>query len=148
MHTVTSPAATQTNAARPVARVAVAGATGYTGQELLRLLARHPAVKLTLATSSGSASAARRLPALGRLWDGSVTPLDPDLLKREADLVFLALPDAAAAELAPTLLEAGLRVIDLSGAFRLRDAAVRTRWYPETSAVPFNTAYGLTEFER
>jgi N-acetyl-gamma-glutamyl-phosphate reductase len=148
MHTVASPAAAQTIAGRPAARVAVAGATGYTGQELLRLLARHPAVRLTLATSSGSASTARRLPALGGLWNGSITALDPDALKREADLVFLALPDAAAAELAPTLVEEGLRVIDLSGAFRLRDATVRARWYPETHAVPASTAYGLTEFER
>ena len=148
MHTITSPAAGQTSAARPVARVAVAGATGYTGQELLRLLARHPAVRVTLATSSASGSAARRLPALGRVWNGSLTPLDPNALTREADLVFLALPDAATAELAPKLVEDGLRVIDLSGAFRLRDAAVRARWYPETHAVPTGTAYGLTEFER
>ena len=55
-----------------------------------------------------------------------------DALAREADLVFLALPDTAAAELAPALLDAGVRVIDLSGAFRLRDAALRARWYPET----------------
>ena len=133
---------------RATARVAVAGATGYTGQELLRLLARHPAARVTLATSSGAASSARRLPALGHLWDGEITPLDPDALPREADIVFLALPDAAAAELGPTLVAAGVRVIDLSGAFRLRDAAARTKWYPETHAVPTGTAYGLTEFER
>ena len=48
--------------------------------------------------------------------------------------MFLALPDAAAAELAPALVEAGVRVIDLSGAFRLRDAGARARWYPETHA--------------
>ena len=55
---------------------------------------------------------------------------------READVVFLALPDAAAAELAPALVDAGVRVIDLSGAFRLRDDAARARWYPETHALP------------
>jgi N-acetyl-gamma-glutamyl-phosphate reductase len=129
-------------------RVAVAGATGYTGQELLRLLARHRGATLTLATSSSAASAARALPALGHLWTGAVTPLDPEALKREADLVFLALPDAATAELAPALVEQGLRVIDLSGAFRLRDAAVRGRWYPETRKMPAAIAYGLTEYER
>src|SRR4051812_1898613 len=73
------------------ARVAVAGATGFTGQELLRLLSRHPAVALTAAMSSG-ATAARRLPALARLWTGEITPLSLDVL-READVVFLALPD-------------------------------------------------------
>ena len=80
-----------------VTKVAVAGATGYTGQELLRLLARHPSVAITLATSSG-ATAARRLPALTGIWNGTITPLDPATLAREADVVFLALPDKAAAE--------------------------------------------------
>src|SRR5262245_5535888 len=56
-------------------RVAIAGATGYTGQELLRLLARHPAVTIAAATSSGAQSAARRLPALAHLWNGAITPL-------------------------------------------------------------------------
>ena len=150
MHTVTKPGAAQGAAveAGAVARVAVAGATGYTGQELIRLLARHPAVRLTLATSSGGASSGRRLPALARLWDGAITPLEPGILKGEADLVFLALPDMAAAETAPTLVGEGVRVIDLSGAFRLRDQSVRARWYPESSQLPVDVAYGLTEHER
>jgi len=141
-------AAAGERAAAAQTRVAVAGATGYTGQELLRLLARHGGVRLTVATSSSAASAARRLPALGRLWDGSITPLDADVLAREADLVFLALPDTAAAELAPGLVDKGVRVIDLSGAFRLRDQAARARWYPETRRLPADIAYGLTEWER
>src|SRR5262245_46637159 len=103
------------------ARVAIAGATGYAGQELLRLLARHPTVTVTAATSSGSSTGApRRLPALAHIWNGTVTPLDREQLARDADIVFLALPDTAAAELAPALVGAGVRVIDLSGAFRLR----------------------------
>jgi len=61
--------------------------------------------------------------------------------------VFLALPEAASAELAPVLLKSGLRVIDLSGAFRLRDAAARAKFYPATPALPDGVAYGLTEFE-
>jgi len=131
------------------ARVAVAGATGYTGQELLRLLSRHPRVTLTAAMSSGQAGgAARRLPALARLWDGEIAPLSREALARDADVVFLALPDAAAAEIAPPLVEAGVRVIDLSGAFRLRDEAARARWYPETHQLPEGVAYGLTERER
>ena len=129
------------------ARVAVAGATGYTGQELLRLLARHPAVTITAATSSGT-SAARRLPALARIWNGTITPLVPEALASEADVVFLALPDKAAAELAPMLVDAGVRVVDLSGAFRLRDRSLRAKWYPETHRVPDGLAYGLTELER
>jgi N-acetyl-gamma-glutamyl-phosphate reductase len=127
--------------------VAVAGATGYTGQELLRLLARHPEVTLTRATSSGS-TPARRLPALARIWDGAITPLDTDGLARDAELVFMALPYSAAAELAPVLLDRGVRVIDLSGAFRLADATSRARWYPDTRALPSGVAYGLTEHHR
>lgn len=131
----------------PKVRVAVAGATGYTGQELLRLLSRHPGVVVTAATSSG-ATAARRLPGLTRLWNGSIVPLDAEALAKDADLVFLALPDASAAELGPRLVGAGLRVIDLSGAFRLRDASSRARWYPETRELPPGVAYGLTEHQR
>jgi N-acetyl-gamma-glutamyl-phosphate reductase len=153
MHSVAAAGArSQTTAAArsggEVARVAIAGATGYTGQELLRLLARHPAVRITVATASTAASAARRLPGLGRVWDGTITPLDADRLAAEADLVFLALPDAAAAELGPALVAKGVRVIDLSGAFRLRDAGERGHWYPETREIPEDVAYGLTERER
>jgi N-acetyl-gamma-glutamyl-phosphate reductase len=144
-------AATDERRPRPAlprtARVAIAGATGYTGQELIRLLARHPQVTLTEATASGS-TATRKLPALARLWDGAITPLDRDTLGAGAELVFLALPDTAAAELAPVLLDRGLRVIDLSGAFRLQDPGARARWYPETHVLPEGLAYGLTERQR
>ena len=128
-----------------VTRVAVAGATGYAGQELVRILARHPAVTLTAAMSSGATSAPRPLPALARIWDGEVVPLDVDRLVREAEIVFLALPETASAELAPTLVERGRRVIDLSGAFRIRDSSDRHRWYPATAALPDGTVYGMTE---
>jgi N-acetyl-gamma-glutamyl-phosphate reductase len=155
MHTVAQPTTNSPGAPgpgdtdRPVARVAVAGATGYTGQELLRLLSRHPCVALGAAMSSGQTGASsRRLPGLTRLWDGAITPLSPETLASEADVVFLALPDAAAAELAPKLVDAGVRVIDLSGAFRLRDGGIRGRWYPDTHALPSGVAYGLTERER
>ncbi len=124
MHTVsgtgaslTEPSGATTAAERVAARVAVAGATGYTCRDC-------------------------------RASDGAIAPLAPETLKHGADVVFLALPDAAAAELAPPLLDAGVRVIDLSGAFRRHDAAVRSRWYPETRVLPAGLAYGLTERER
>jgi len=99
--------------------------------------------------SSGQAGGdARSLPALAHLWNGTVSPLSLDALKSDADVVFLALPNSAAAEIAPALVDAGVRVIDLSGAFRLRDAAARSRWYPETRVLPADVAYGLTERER
>jgi N-acetyl-gamma-glutamyl-phosphate reductase len=143
-----SRAAVVAGAAVEPARVAVAGATGYAGQELIRLLARHPAATITAAMSSGGGPAGRRLPALTRVWSGEIQPLDPEALARDADVVFLALPDAAAARQAPDLAAAGVRVVDLSGAFRLRDAAERGRWYPETDRLPEGVAYGLTERER
>jgi N-acetyl-gamma-glutamyl-phosphate reductase len=129
-------------------RVAVIGATGYAGQELVRLLARHPHAQLKVATASQATSAPRRLPALARIWDEEVRPLDVAEVTSQADVAFLALPEAASAELAPALLSAGLKVVDLSGAFRLRDRSARERWYPATTAMPGGVAYGLTEFER
>jgi N-acetyl-gamma-glutamyl-phosphate reductase len=125
--------------------VAVAGATGYAGQELVRLLARHPAVTLTDAMSSAATSTPRPLPALARIWDGAVTPLDIERLAAHADIAFLALPEAAAAEVGSALLERGVRVIDLSGAFRIRSDADRQRWYPATQTLPAGVVYSLPE---
>jgi N-acetyl-gamma-glutamyl-phosphate reductase len=144
---IAAPLASDRSAGTParLTRVAIAGATGYAGQELVRILARHPAVTLTAAMSSGATSAPRPMPALARIWDGEVVPLDVDRLARDADVVFLALPEAASAELAPTLLGRGLRVIDLSGAFRIRGDADRRRWYPATATLPEGTVYGMTE---
>src|SRR4051812_6180357 len=110
MHSLTAPAVlTADAAATPRARIAVAGATGYTGQELLRILSRHPAVTLTAAMSSGQTGASsRRLPGLAHLWNGTIVPLSQETLASEADVVFLALPDSSAAEIAPALVDAGV----------------------------------------
>jgi N-acetyl-gamma-glutamyl-phosphate reductase len=132
----------------PRIRVAIVGATGFAGQELIRLLARHPAATIAAATGSQATSTPRRLPALVRIWDGTVIPLDLTAIVGHADAAFLALPEAASADIAPALVDAGLRVIDLSGAFRLRDAAARAKWYPATKGLPAGVAYGLTEFEK
>jgi N-acetyl-gamma-glutamyl-phosphate reductase len=126
-------------------RVVVAGASGFAGQELLRLLSRHPYVTITAATGSQATSTPRRLPSLTKIWDGTIVPLNAAAFA--ADAVFLALPEAASAELAPALLASGLRVIDLSGAFRLRDAGARAKFYPATADLPAGVAYGLTEYE-
>lgn len=129
-------------------RVAIAGATGYAGQELVGLLARHPQVRLEAAMSSSPESAARPLPRLARIWNGQVEPLNTDRLASNMDLVFLAVPESAAAELAPPLVSAGVRVIDLSGAFRIRADADRSKWYPATHDLPAGSVYGLTEHFR
>jgi N-acetyl-gamma-glutamyl-phosphate reductase len=128
-------------------RVGVAGVTGYAGLELLRRLARHPHADVRLAMASG-ASESKRLPGLAKIWDAPVDPLDVDRLATETDAVFLALPDTLAAEIAPALADRGTRVFDLSGAFRLRDAALRRQWYPHSPAATAGIAYGLTEQRR
>jgi N-acetyl-gamma-glutamyl-phosphate reductase len=128
--------------------VALVGATGYAGQELVRLLARHPRMRLSAALGSASMDAPRKLPALARIWDGEVLPYAPERIGPDVQAVFLALPEASAAETAPALLDRGLRVIDLSGAFRIRDAASREKWYPKTETLPNGTVYGLAELDR
>ena len=124
-------------------RVAVIGATGYAGQELVRLLARHPACGLTLATASQATSTPRDAAGAGAdLGRRGRAARSRRVVAASADVAFLALPEAASAEVAPALLDAGLRVVDLSGAFRLRDDAARARWYPATPAMPEGVAYG------
>ena len=123
--------------------VGVAGATGYAGVELVRRLARHPGAELNVAMAS-SASEARRIPALARIWDEPVQPLDVDALAQR-DAVFLALPEALSAELGPTIAAKGARVFDLSGAYRLRESDVRQRWYPDSHPSSVPVTYGLTE---
>ena len=145
MASAASDTATRDAAPSARARVAVAGATGYAGQELVRLLARHPAVALTATMSSGATSAPRPLPALKRIWDDPVTPLDIDRLAESADVVFLALPETAAAKAGAALVQRGVRVVDLSGAFRIRNDADRRRWYPATTTLPAGVVYALPE---
>jgi N-acetyl-gamma-glutamyl-phosphate reductase len=128
--------------------VAIVGATGYAGQELVRILARHPHARVAAAMGSATMEAPRRLPALTRIWDGEIVPYAAAQLNGSIRAVFLALPEANAAETAPELIDRGLRVIDLSGAFRLRDDGLRHKWYPKTSTLPESTVYGLAERNR
>ena len=131
------------------ATAAVVGATGYAGQELVRLLARHPGVRLTAAMASGASEAPRRLPRLARTWPGEVEPFALEAVAGRVDAAFLALPEAASAQVAPALAASGVRVFDLSGAFRLRAASARGRWYPDSPAAwPEGTVYGLAEWCR
>lgn len=111
--------------------------------ELVRRLARHPGARLTAAMAS-SGSEARRIPALARIWDEPVQPLDPDALAQR-DAVFLAVPETLAAELGPALAGKGVRVFDLSGAYRLRSSELRERWYPHSRDATVPVIYGLTE---
>ena len=138
-------------------RVAIAGATGYAGEELIRLLLRHPQVQLTCLAASAKweqpVPVSQVYPRFARQLDLSLTALDPARLEVVADVIFLALPHGEAMGLAPQLLKAGKRVIDLSGDFRLQDPALYPRWYKFEHRHPellrdTRVAYGLTEFHR
>lgn len=128
--------------------IGIAGASGYAGQELIRLAARHPLIEVTTAMASGSSDAARTLPALTQVWDGEITPLSIDRLAADTQAVFMTLPDAVAAEVGPALVSRGVRVFDLAGTFRLRDPELRRRWYPATPDLDTPAVYGLPEFYR
>jgi N-acetyl-gamma-glutamyl-phosphate reductase len=123
--------------------VGVIGGTGYSGTELIRWLARHPQARVTHAMGSAGAQP-RYIPALKHIWDEPVVALDLDRLA-DSDAVFLAVPDTLSAEVAPELIARGVRVFDLSGAFRLRDQALRHQWYPHTPDLDQPVTYGLTE---
>lgn len=137
-----------------IVRVAIAGATGYAGLELLRILARHPQARVTRLMSSGrdgkkAFPIEHSHPALRGKFAVPCGPLSLEALApSEVDLVFLATPHQAALEIAPSLLERNIRVVDLSGAFRLKEPAAYPRWYGfehHAHATLEEAVYGLTE---
>jgi N-acetyl-gamma-glutamyl-phosphate reductase len=128
------------------------GVTGYTGMELLRLLLQHPFFKLVRVTSRKEAGQplVRLFPHLQATTLAGLTVTTPDLdeLARECELVFLAVPHGTAMEMGATLLEKGVRCVDLSADFRLRDKAVYTSWYGLDHTQPDaldKAVYGLPE---
>lgn len=137
-------------------KVAIVGASGYSGEELVRLLARHPHAELVALTSRQFAGQ-----TLGKVYArfagtpcGGVEFIDSDaqaIAATEADVAFLALPHGLARDFAGPLLEAGLRVIDLSADFRIKDAAVYAEYYGETHGAPAllqESVYGMPELYR
>lgn len=133
-------------------KVGVVGGTGYTGVELLRLLARHPEVELTAITSRGDAgtAVADMFPSLrGRIALRFVAPQEAAL--ERCDVVFFATPNGIAMQQAAALVGAGVRVIDLAADFRIRDVAEWQKWYGMEHAAPELVAeavYGLPEVNR
>jgi N-acetyl-gamma-glutamyl-phosphate reductase len=128
-------------------RVAIVGATGYAGSELTGILARHRGVELVALFASSGSAAAPANPAFPQLIAEPF--VFEKLLESKPEVAFLATPNEASAELVPRLLDAGLRVIDLSGAFRLNDASLYPTWYGFTHERPAlleKAVYGLTEF--
>jgi len=133
-------------------RVGIVGGTGYTGVELLRLLALHPRVEIVAITSRSEAgvAVADLFPSLRHRVDLRFTEPDVGRLA-ECDAVFFATPNGTAMTMAPALLAAGARVIDLAADFRLRDAAEWEDWYGMPHACPdllAEAVYGLPELNR
>jgi len=132
--------------------VAIVGASGYTGLELIRILHCHPEVAVTCLTSEQSAG--RKIsdifPTLRGRCDLTLENLEPVRVAEKADLIFTALPHKAAMEVVPTFLKLGKRVIDLSADYRLTDPEVYGAWY-EPHLNPANlkkAVYGLPEVRR
>ncbi len=131
---------------------AIVGASGYTGLELTRLLARHPKLRLAALYSDrwSDEAAGDRVALAGPAAALRYRHLS-EADRADAELVFLATPAEVSAELAPKLLAKGARVIDLSGAFRLEDAAAYPAWYGFAHPAPALLAearYGLPELAR
>ncbi|PIQ96074.1 MAG: N-acetyl-gamma-glutamyl-phosphate reductase [Nitrospinae bacterium CG11_big_fil_rev_8_21_14_0_20_56_8] len=133
-------------------KAGIAGATGYTGLELIRLLLRHPQVEIACVTSETyqGQSVAEVFPSLTGFCDLKTVPLD-SLRAEDLDVLFLALPHTAAMDQVPRFLTSNCRVIDLSADYRLKNASVYAAWYavphknPETLK---EAVYGLPEIHR
>ena len=133
-------------------KVGVVGGTGYTGVELLRLLAAHPDVQLSIITSRSEAgrAVADLFPNLRGSVDLEFSVPDAGQLAA-CDLVYFATPNGTAMTMVPQLLEAGVRVIDLAADFRLRQPQAWEQWYGMAHACPElleQAVYGLTEINR
>src|SRR5437879_4114153 len=137
-------------------KVAIVGASGYSGEELVRLLLNHPHAELTAVTSRSSAgrTIAQVLPRFAhqpRAKTLRFTEPNAERLAKQAETVFLALPHGVAAEYAVPLLERGCQVIDLSADFRVKSAAVYKEFYAHDHAAPDlleKSVYGLPEIYR
>ncbi len=133
-------------------KIGIVGGTGYTGVELLRLLAIHPNAEITAVTSRGEAGmpVAEMFPSLRGYVDVAFSdPAIVDLTK--CDVVFFATPHGVAMSQAQALLDAGVRVIDLAADFRLQDTAVFEKWYKMSHTCPDilqNAVYGIPELYR
>ncbi len=134
-------------------KVAICGATGYAGQELMKILLRHPSAEIAALCSSSSAGlqVGEQFPFFRGLVKQQFIPLDAAAISDKASLVFLALPHQAAIKLAGELVKRRLKVVDLSADFRLKDAELYKEWYGwehAGAALLRDSVYGLPEVYR
>jgi N-acetyl-gamma-glutamyl-phosphate reductase len=133
-------------------KVAIVGASGYTGVELLRILHAHPEVAVTVVTSEQSAGRpiSDVFPTLRNRCDIVLENVEPVSIAERVDVVFTALPHKAAMEVVPTFLKMGKDVVDLSADYRLRDAVVYGRWYEKhmNPELLDKAVYGIPELRR
>jgi len=133
-------------------KVAIVGASGYTGVELLRILYTHPEAAVTCVTSEQNAGKriSEVFPSLRDRCDLVLENLEPVRVAGKADFIFTALPHKAAMEVVPTFIKLGKRVVDLSADYRLQDAREYALWYePHLNPLLLKQAvYGLPELKR
>jgi N-acetyl-gamma-glutamyl-phosphate reductase len=133
--------------------VAIVGASGYASRELIRILLNHPGARVTVATSrqdEGTRLDALH-PSLTSRIDLACEPFDADRLAERAEVAFLGLPHTASFAVVPSLRERGVRVIDLSADYRLKNAQVYADWYDHAHTDPeglSHAVYGLPELYR
>ena len=133
--------------------VAVVGASGYAARELFRILAGHPEARVTVATSRQDAGTRVDAlhPSLARRIDLTCEPFDADRVAGLASVAILGLPHTASFAVVPSLRERGVKVIDLSADYRLRDATIYADWYGHEHTDPAGlreAVYGLPELAR
>lgn len=132
-------------------KVAILGGSGYTAVELIKILLRHPHAQIAAVTSraEGTPLVSELHPSLAHRLDLRMTPLDPDaMVKLGVECVFGCLPHGVSMETIPPILERGIRVVDLSADYRLRDPNIYAQWYGESHHDLKNLAtavYGLPE---
>jgi len=134
-------------------RAAVLGATGYAGEELVRLLHMHPSVEISHLVSHSSAG--QELSSMYPAWRNRAIPtlsdLNLDEVCKDTDIVFVSLPHGASKKVVPDLYGRGMKVIDLSGDFRYDDPAVYETWYKDAHSCPEllkESVYGMPELHR
>ena len=131
----------------------IIGASGYTGAELLRIIAGHPEMAVTVATAQeySGKKISSLYPSLGEFYEDEFKTYDADEVQEKCDVVFIGLPHGTSMKYVPDLMVMGKKIVDLSADFRFEDPAVYEKWYGAKHSCPEllgEAAYGLPELNR